>query len=66
MTENDQINKRVPVRAQKILIMVAIFLLQQRQIVSRKVEKAPRDSRDKESAASNCRTPAAERKSKDK
>ncbi len=43
-----------------------MFLLQQRQIVSRKAEKAQRDSRDKESAASYCRTPVEERKSRDK
>jgi hypothetical protein len=37
-------------------------LLQYRQIISQKVEKAQRDSRDKkESGASYCRTPAAER-----
>jgi hypothetical protein len=47
-------------------ILAAMFLLRQRKIAGRKAEKAQRDSRDRESAASYCRTPAAERKSRDK
>ncbi len=47
-------------------MLAAMFLLQQRQIVSRMVEKAPHNSRYKESGASYCRTPVAERNIRDK